>query len=89
MQPHAHIALCDKSWFFYYDYINFDRTASVQQYLDFIFLNFQPENIDRQGVEAEIYNRLDAKNGNPIYFLIGDYVFLWISCTGCRMVGLN
>jgi len=89
MEPHAHIALCDQRWFFYYDHVDFNVQDSIVYYLDIMFNNFISEGIPRQEVEQEMFFRVDQKIHNPIYFKIGDYNYLWLYCAGCRLVGLN
>lgn len=89
MLPHTHISLCDEEWNFYYDYIDFDTVSSVPKFLDLVFNLFNPENIPRDAVEAEIYDRLDRKSSNPIYFQSGNILYLWVYCTKCKAASLN
>ena len=89
MNPHAHICLCDDKWVFYYDYVDFNLTASVPKYLDLIFTLFPYKDLPRDEIEAEMYLYIDEKTGRPIYFKSGDFIYLWVICTGCHLQGLN
>lgn len=89
MSDHAHISLCDESLTFYYEHIEFELSSSVRQFLDLIFEIYQPERISREDVESEMYEILDNKTKNPIYFKSGDTIYLWIVCSGCKFSSLN
>jgi hypothetical protein len=89
MKSHSHIVLCDEKWFFYYDHIDFNIKDSIVSYLDIMFNNFISDGIPREEIEEEMYFRVDEDIKNPIYFKVGEYFYLWIYCTGCRLVGLN
>jgi hypothetical protein len=89
MNPHAHISLCDDKWIFYYDYVDFNITASVHKYLDLIFNLFDANEFPRDEIELEMYFCIDEKRSRPIYFKSGDFIYLWLICTGCRLQGLN
>lgn len=89
MKSHSHISLCDDKFNFFYDHVEFDSKSSVRIFLDLIFNMYQPESIDRQEVEFDMYQRVDDKNSNPIYFKSGDLLYIWVQCDRCRLAGLN
>lgn len=89
MPPHAHICLSDENWNIYYDYVNHDIISSVPSFLNLVYNFFNPERIPRNIIEAKMYERLDQKSSDPIYFQSGTIVYFWIYCTGCKLSSLN
>lgn len=89
MQPHAHIALCDREWFFYHEAIDYDIPSSMNIYLNMMFSIFDATEIPRGAIESVMYERIDTNSHNPIYFLYEDIIYLWMICDSCRLASLN
>jgi hypothetical protein len=76
-------------WNLYYDHISYELVESIPIYLDLIFDMFRPENISREDVESGMYERLDDKTVNQIYFNSGELIYFWVVCRRCNLSALN
>jgi len=89
MNPHAHIALCDREWNFLYEAISFDTVGSVDKYLNLMFSIFNMNDMPRKAVENVMYDRIDQNSPNPVYFKYDEMVYVWMLCDSCRATSLN
>lgn len=89
MKSHSHIIICDEDWMPYYDLINFNQAESVEQFSNFIFSMFKLLSSKRITLEDKMYKRIDLQSDNPIYFKSGDFIYLWVLCHKCQLIGLN
>ena len=89
MKEHAHILLCDSEWQPLYDHVLFDKYESVPRFLNLVFGIFAPKEISRPDVESALYTRLDDNQLTPIYFKSNEFIYAWLICNKCKMIGLN